>query len=625
MAEQKQFKGIAKDFINAIKTQFIGKGANPNDIFVQDLYNYETPPRGKGSFPSILKKGPLANFQNMSIEDRKILETILSVYNEHINTKKELLTQARQLFDTDIVQTVIDVMIDDGFNSFNNEKEEFRIEYDLPEEDKDILGESFQEEVQEIFDDIVAKFSLKTRVAELVPELLRDGEYAWGVLFNEKEGITEIVDDMDVINLLPFYDGDKLAFVIKQNEFSDTATRGKFDVIKNAGAQPPEIYKPDNMIFFRLKGPTKKRINMSAFYDAEFRKEFLEKTHIRLPKYIRMCLPIYSSAMKSLNRLQLMENVSTVLDLSDVLKPEIVTVTVPANTNAQEAQQIIRDYERQLNDAGGLGDGDSLDIATLATQANRRKVLPQWMDSKGTVTSTGIGQQAKSEGAWNTITNLRNLIALSIGIPPFYINLADGPIEKAQIIKLYSRYTRKLTSLQKCLADGIKDFLMLHCTKRGLNIDRENIVIKFKAITSGDSLDDTDMMVATVTGINDLYKGIEEIASSNNNNLVIDDQQFKELFDSLTSRYLNISNLLRIDENKFDTEEFGGEDGGFEPLGSPSPRDNRPSRTPSSIEPDFSPAEETSIDRANDAAYNDFANADDNIELSEPEVITTEG
>ena len=43
----KQFRGIAADFIKAMKTQFIGKGANPNDIIVQDLYNYN-PPSNEG-------------------------------------------------------------------------------------------------------------------------------------------------------------------------------------------------------------------------------------------------------------------------------------------------------------------------------------------------------------------------------------------------------------------------------------------------------------------------------------------------------------------------------------------------------------------------------------------------
>ena len=626
MAERRQFKGIAKDFINMVKLNFIGKGADPNDIFVQDLYNFEPNVNTQSAIKRLMNKSGNNLLTSMSQEDRQILEALLKVYNQHITTKKELLTQARQLFETDIVQTVIDVMIDDGFNSFNNEKEEFRIEYILPEDDKEVLGEDFQNKVQNIIDEFVDKFDIKARTAELVPELLRDGEYAFGVCFDDKEneGVTKIVDDLDVINLLPFYEGNKLSFVMNQEEFEDDNYGIKHNVAMNKNMKMPKVYDPEHIIFFRLKGPTKKRINMSLFYDNQFRQEFKQRTSITLPKYVRVPLPIYYSAMKNLNRLQLMENVSTVLNLSDVLKPEIVSLTIPANTNPIEAQQILRDYERHLNDTGELGNADFLDITTLATQANRRKVLPQWSDSKGALQSTGIGSESKSGGAWDTINNLRNLIALSIGIPPFYININDSPADKAQTIKLYSRYTRKLTSLQKSLADGLKDLIWLHCKKKGLNISKDNINISFKAITSGDSLDDTDMMVATVAGINDLYKGIEEITSSDANNLVIDDEQFKTLFDSLTSRYLNISDLIKISENKFDEQQFQDDDMGFSPSG--------PSNSSSSFSSDndfedleMSPAEEESIDNNNEQAYQDFASADDGIKLEGPQTITTEG
>lgn len=615
----KQWKGLAADFIKAMKTQFIGQGANPNDIIVQDLYNYNPPSNeGQGVFKNLTKANALDELSSMSPERRSIISSLLAVFNEHITTKREVLTQARNLFDTDIVQTVIDVMIDDGFNSFNNEKEEFKIEYILDQEDLDNLGEEYQEQIQNVIDECVEKFSLKTRVAEIVPELLRDGEYAFGVLFDEnnKKGITEIVDDFDVINLLPFYDGDKLAFIINQNHFDQQKpSTSLLNTWNNNNTQEvPVAYKPDNIVFFRLKNTNKLRIKMGQFYDSEFKKMFKTETGINLPKYVRTALPIYYGAMRTLNRIKIMENVSTILDLNDVLKPEIVHVSVPTNTTSVEAQQIIRDYERHLNENTAF-EGDNFDISTLAAQANRRKVLPTWYDTKGTLTSAGINQGAKGQGAWDAIDRLRNLAALSIGIPPFYINISGTPIEKAQIIKLYSRYTRKLTSLQKTLADGIKDFLMIHLEHCGFNISRDNLSVKFKAITSGDSLDDTDMLVGLVAGIGDLYKALDEITSSENNNLMLDNEQFKQLFDDLTGRYLNISNLLKVSDEKFENME--GEDGsGFEPIGSPGDHSREPAEAPPNG------GTEMSIDMQNDAAYNDFVqdSNDIGVEGTEPAI-----
>lgn len=614
----KQWKGVAADFIKAMKTSFIGQGADPKDIIVQDLYNYNSG-SNQGTSAGKMKANALDEFRNMTAEERSIFQTILAVYNEHISTKREILTQARNLYDTsDIIWTLIDVMIDDGFNSFQNENEEFKIEYILDEEDLDNLGQEYQEEVQNVIDEFVEKFSIKTKAADIVPEIIRDGEYAFGVLFDEnnKKGITEIIDDFDVINLLPFYEGDKLAFIIDQKQFDNNnssnpgAITSKWTINEN---QAPVAYKPDNMVFFRLNN-RKIRLNMSCFYDDEFKKLFKEKTGIKLPKYIRTSLPLYYGAMKILNRIKIMENVSTVLDLSNVLKPEIVHVTVPSNTNATEAQQIIRDYERQINDTSSLNVDDCTELSSLAAQANRRKVLPVWMDTKGTLGTAGINQDAKGAGTWDSIERLRNLAALNIGIPPFYLNISGAPIDKAQIIKLYSRYTRKLTALQKCLADGIKDFLMIHLSHCGMNISRSNLSVKFKAITSGDSLDDTDMLVGLIAGINDLYKALDEITSSDNNNLVLDNEQFKELFDDLTSKYLNISNLIKIDENKF--ENLEGEDGaGFEPIGSPGDHSSGPITGPSQ-------SIEMSSGGVEDNSYQDFvANSNDiGVEGTEPAI-----
>ena len=572
----KHFKGIAADFINAMKTQFIGQGADPNKIIVQDLFSYA--PSENTNVPTV-KPNALSITGADSVDSRKIISTLLSVYNDKIEDKRVLLTQARELFYTDIIQTVVDIMIDDGFNSFQNEKEEFKIEYILDDDDLQNLGEEYQNQIQNIIDEFVSKFALKARVAEIVPELLRDGEYAFGILFDpqNKKGITEIVDDFDVINLLPFYENNKLALVIYKNQHDDDKSTVSPWIDFNSNDNSPVMYKADNIVFFRLNGPTKFKIKMDAFYNNEFKKLFHEKTGIRLPKYIRTSLPIYAGALDKLKRLKIMENVSTVLDLNDVLKPEIVHVTVPANTSPIEVDTIIRDYERHLNDMSGLTEADTLDLQTLAAQANRRKVLPQWMDTKGTLTSAGINQAAKGQAAWDSIDKLRNLIALSIGIPPFYINISANPAGKAETIKLYSRYTRKLTALQKTLADGIKDILMIHLEHCGFNINRDNLRVSFKALTSADAMDDTDLLLGLVNAISDMWVALDKITSSDNNNLTIDDEQFKAFFDRCTSTYLNISNILRIDEAKFDSVDGEDNGSGFEPSApTPSSSSSKP-------------------------------------------------
>ena len=615
----KKWKGFAAEFIRGMRTQFIGRGAEPKDIFVQDLYNYQ-PPATQGASLMKMYKSKNSMF-NLDTNDRQILESIYAVFNEHITTKRELLTQSRILYETtDVVNILIDVVSDDGFNNFYNEKEEFKIEYRLSEEERSLLGQDFEDNIQNIIDEFISKFNIKQKVADILPDLIVNGEYAFGVTFEDKKGIKEVIDDIDVIDLLPFYEGDNISFIIKQDS---NINNGKFA----GNINQPKFYNPDNFIFFRLKGANKKKINLSAFYNNEFRKEFYEKHHIRLPKYVRIPTPMYNTAIRYLNRLKVMENVSTVTDMADILRPEIVSVTIPSQSNEVDANNIVRNYERRLNDKGDLSDAENLDVQTLATNAYRKIVLPQWADNKGTIASTGVGNtdSGKTTAAWESIGRIRNLIALQIGLPPYYLNITETPAEKAQTIKLYSRYTNKLTSIQKALSEGVKDFIMLHLTKMGLNISRDNIEVTFKTLTNGDNLDDLDLMAGTIESVNNYYKGLKEITEDEQ--FEIDPEQFKMFYDKVTSRYLNTKDIIRIKTQEQPSQgqgnEFEGEDSGFESDFGEGEDDfevtgEGPTREGSQDEVPFTKG------TGEESAYDNFARQDDGISLEGPQEITTE-
>ena len=604
MANINKTPKIVQSFTNMWKTAFIGKGADPSSIITKDLNDVN----GKTNFTKLNQ----VNLPNLSPESKKIFGQLMAIYDSHIESKRELLTQARALFDSDIVQTIIDVIMDDAFNSFIDEENEFRIEYRLDDEQLERLGEEFQETVQAQIDDVVQKFDLKSRIADLIPELLRDGEYALGVTFEPGKGITDVVDDLDVIDLLPFYTGEKLSFIIKESQIKDA--KGNAKITHN---NAPVIYNPDNIIYFRLKYFAKERLELEPDFKEKpktnFRAKFYQETGIYLPRFVRICRPIYYAAMKNIGQLQIIENINTVQELSHVIRPEIVNVTVPTNTSPIEAKNIVRDYERRLNDMAGQTDIKDLDVSTLASLSYRRVVFPQWMDTKGTLAGSDLNSMNKTEGTRDSITFLRNLIAVSIGIPPFYINITDSPIEKAQMAKMYSRYTRKLTSLQKTLIDGIKDFIMLHLRNKDIYVEEKNIQVTFKTLTNADSLDDTDMMVATITAMNDLYKGLDEIASSPNNNLRINSDQYKLVFDTYTNKYMNISDLLEYDptkeqEGEFDSEMTDMPGGDFEPS---SDIDFDSGNISSDNDLDFEVPEEPE-GPSNNNSYQDFANSSAN-------------
>ena len=574
---QRKYPGFVKQWINNMKTAFIQRGADPNEVVTKDLLDYNQ------------NRGVSATNKNLSVTSNKILGKLLSIFNTHIAGKQEVLTQSRELFDTDVVQTIIDVVVNDAFNSFVNIEDEFKIEFDPDDEN---ISEEFKEQVQSKIDDLVDRFDLKNQIADIVPELLRDGEFAFGIVTEPGEGIKDIVDDLDVANLLPFYNGNKLAFIMKQPECDQM--NGK-----------PLVYRAENVIYFRLKYFTKQRVDLridGSLTNDQLRKKFYEETKLYLPRFLRICKPFYYSALKLIARLGVLELVGTVQELNQVTRRDIINLNVPQNTTPREANAIVNDYEKILNGPDNDLDSDRLDVATLTNYNTKRIILPQWSDGKGTLSLSDVnsGANDRSAGTRDSISFVRSLIALSVGVPGFYVSLSEQALDKTQTLKLYTRYVRKLSSLQKSIADGCVDFVQADLKACNIFVEDKSIKVRFKTLTSADSLDETDITVGTIEGLNNIFKNLVEIEDARPD-LKVSSEVFKKIFDTQTRKYLGFTDLLQYIENVKPSDEFEGETDDID--------------DDSDFESDYSSTSD---------AYDDFANSpvndgDDNFEPVEVE------
>lgn len=532
---QRKYPGFVKQWINNMKTAFIQRGADPNEVVTKDLLDYNQ------------NRGVSATNKNLSVTSNKILGKLLSIFNTHIAGKQEVLAQSRELFDTDVVQTIIDVVINDAFNSFVNIEDEFKIEFDPDDEN---ISQEFKEQVQSKIDDLVDRFDLKNQIADIVPELLRDGEFAFGIVLEPGEGIKDIVDDLDVANLLPFYNGNKLAFIMKQPECDQMNGR-------------PLIYRAENVIYFRLKYFTKQRVDLridGSLTNDQLRKKFYEETKLYLPRFLRICKPFYYSALKLIARLGVLELVGTVQELNQVTRRDIINLNVPQNTSPREASAIVNDYEKILNGPDNDLDSDRLDVATLTNYNTKRIILPQWSDGKGTLSLSDVnsGANDRSAGTRDSISFVRSLIALSVGVPGFYVSLSEQALDKTQTLKLYTRYVRKLSSLQKSIADGCVDFVQADLKACNIFVEDKSIKVRFKTLTSADSLDETDITVGTIEGLNNIFKNLVEIEDARPD-LKVSSEVFKKIFDTQTRKYLGFTDLLQYIENVKPSDEFEGE------------------------------------------------------------------
>lgn len=596
-----------KDFVSNWLTYFKTMGIRREDIIIDDIYHLG----GLGTSQSSIQiKNQGMTMADLDEDVSKVVENIKEIYEENIKDKEAMLEKSRTLYETTAVQTMVDVSLDDGFNNFKEDKD-FVITYEPEQDEIDSLGEKFVEEIQDEIDDFVEKSSLKDIVSDLLPEVIRDGEHALALRVEQGKGVTGINDDLDVKTMLPYYRGNKLTLVMEK-----TTEKTSFSEQERL-----RIYKPENIVFFRLNHFNKKRIKLDCI-PKESKEAFKKKTGLEIPKYIRVCLPLYYSALDDIETLQTMEKLSEAQGFVDLLRSQVIGLGVPANTTSEDAKKAIREYERHLNDVKNvLGSFKDMEVDDLIGLASERKLLPLFGDGKGAITPIELNTGNKVAESRDSVANQRNMIALTTGFPAYYFTNTEAPQDKATALKLYSRFTKKLSGLQVCLADGTRDILDIHLKAKGKNIKKSNIKVKFKALTNGDVLDEVDVMVATVTGLADMYDALEKISSSENNELVVDSDTLLKIWDIYTSNLVNMQGLLKKDPNKFndmdgfsDLDGFGGgmpraPRGGSSAMPRPSASEQPSAETEDGGESELTPDQEARIDRANAESEADFVNS----------------
>ena len=143
----------------------------------------------------------------------------------------------------DIVQSIINVIIDDGFIG-SSDAEIFQITYgENDEDDSDPVKKDVNEDIKEL----VHRVNLNSLVKDILEDLLLLGEYPLRLTVRDEYGVTAIVDDMDPIETVIVYEREQPLHV--------------FERISNGY----RIIPPDKVLFFCLAS-RKVRIKIESSY-----------------------------------------------------------------------------------------------------------------------------------------------------------------------------------------------------------------------------------------------------------------------------------------------------------------------------------------------------------------------
>lgn len=341
------------------------------------------------------------------------------------------------------------------------------------------------------------KVNFDQLVRDIAPDLVSNGEYAVSVNLGET-GVDKVRDNVDQKKIVAFYDG------------------GVPEHFLVEGDRELHIVRPYKYAHF-VMGDFKARLKVST----EF-KDKKQKSGTQLPEYARIGKPLFYGTLSKIKELQLIESLVPASKLNQITRGSIVGVGVPNASDPKEAFDICRRYENVFNSSTGVDrvDGE-VSVSDIIGVAGKVKAVPLFGD-KGSLTSIGDAKNNQSvDDLLNTVKDLREVICTSIGFPP---ELLFGGETKAELLKRYARYLRKLKSVQTAIANGVRQIALIHLNNANENskpdepFTVDDISVRFRNelvnIDELEKLEFSDAMISTVSEAYQFMKDLGEDEST---------------------------------------------------------------------------------------------------------------
>jgi len=146
--------------------------------------------------------------------------------------------------------------------------------------------------------------------------------------------------------------------------------------------------------------------------------------------------------------------------------------------------------------------------------AGKIKVVPIFGD-KGTITAVEHTSQ-EPDDLLSSIEDIRRSITSAVGIPYEVLFAADDE-SKGNMLRRYARYLRLLKNIQRSLANGIIELIMIDLANKGIEFKKSDIEVNFihklVEIDNLDSLEYLDTSIGMISSAKDFVFDLGEEGS----------------------------------------------------------------------------------------------------------------
>jgi hypothetical protein len=437
-----------------------------------------------------------------------VAAALASLYTKATETRKELVAEVHQISNFYLVDVIVSQFCEDALNPDVTTDEIFQLVSDKPK-------------IQAELKYLEKTFRLDKLVKEVMPEVLRFGEYTLSTVVKTSE---QTRNEAVLERLAEARDKDEFSKAqpglvqlndnVDQSEVVAICKNSEVDYYLNMVQRGNQVQlerkHKSAYVQFRLDSE-RVRVDLQREFNNLTPKQKEEIS--KLPRFVRMGKSFVHSMIPKIRELELLEKLSPATKLSELSAGTLIGLQVPAGYDLKKGMEAAKTLEGIINRKLAIADDTGrISVESILTSVGRTKVVPVFGD-KGS-TNVMETRSAAPDNLTADINTLRKVILDGIGVPYELVFSSDGQ-NKADILKRYSRYLRKLKAVQRTAKEGLVQIASIHLAAKGIPFDPSDIKVNFhNKLIELDNLDKLEFIDGSISLLSNTKEFVEGMLGS---------------------------------------------------------------------------------------------------------------
>ena len=375
-----------------------------------------------------------------------------------------------------------------------------------------------------VIDDLQERLDLDNLVESIIDDVISYGDYVVRVVVEDGK-VVALEDDVDQSKVVVVYRQGVPVFLVNVGE-----------LYKNDLDESLKIYS--EFIHFCV-GRRKIKIKIGD--------DLMKTAGIPLfSEYVRVGRPLFWSAWDLLNSLYVLTVFYPVFSVQKLNASTVVGVRVPPEVSQARGWEIAKKYQELLNVFTAVDQYGRVTLADVIDTVGKYKVIPVWGDEKGLLQLAD--PRLEESFALDILVELRKVLCATLGIPYGFLFGSDENLSKLDSLKSFSRYVKRIGSIQRAIRDGLTQLVMIECHLRGLHPSPEDIEVRFRnSIINVEHLDKLEFVAGLVETVNSTTEVITSI--SERLAVKLDKEKLVEFLNSYLSM-VGLEGCIKVEEEE---------------------------------------------------------------------------